>query len=34
MVVVIGKTGRFIPLERAVDHAFGVTAGNNVSERS
>ena len=34
MVVVIGKTGRFIPVERALDHVFGVTAGNDVSERS
>jgi 2-keto-4-pentenoate hydratase/2-oxohepta-3-ene-1,7-dioic acid hydratase in catechol pathway len=34
MVIVIGKTGRFIPPERALDHVFGVTAGNDVSERS
>lgn len=34
MVIVIGKTGRFIPPEQALDHVFGVTAGNDVSERS
>jgi 2-keto-4-pentenoate hydratase/2-oxohepta-3-ene-1,7-dioic acid hydratase in catechol pathway len=34
MVVVIGKAGRFIPVERALDYVFGVTAGNDVSERS
>jgi 2-keto-4-pentenoate hydratase/2-oxohepta-3-ene-1,7-dioic acid hydratase in catechol pathway len=34
MVVVIGKTGRFIPVERAMEHVFGVAAGNDVSERS
>ncbi len=33
MVVVIGKAGRFIPRERALEHVFGVTAGNDVSER-
>jgi len=33
MVVVIGKSGRFIPPERAMEHVFGVTAGNDVSER-
>ncbi len=33
MVVVIGKTGRFIPRELALDYVFGVTAGNDVSER-
>ena len=32
LVVVIGKAGRFIPLERAMDHVFGVTAGYDVSE--
>lgn len=34
MVVVIGKKGRFIPKQRALDHVFGLTAGNDVSERS
>ena len=34
MVVVIGKTGRFIPPERALEYVFGVSAGNDVSERS
>ena len=34
MVVVIGKRGRFITPERALDYVFGVTAGNDVSERA
>jgi 2-keto-4-pentenoate hydratase/2-oxohepta-3-ene-1,7-dioic acid hydratase in catechol pathway len=34
MVMVIGKTGRFIPPDQAMEHVFGVTAGNDVSERS
>lgn len=33
MVVVIGKGGRFIAEADALDHVFGVTAGNDVSER-
>jgi 2-keto-4-pentenoate hydratase/2-oxohepta-3-ene-1,7-dioic acid hydratase in catechol pathway len=33
LVVVIGKAGRAIPRERALDHVFGVTAGNDVSAR-
>jgi 2-keto-4-pentenoate hydratase/2-oxohepta-3-ene-1,7-dioic acid hydratase in catechol pathway len=34
MVVVIGKAGKFIAEADALDHVFGVTAGNDVSERS
>ena len=33
LVVVIGKTARRISPEQAPDHVFGVTAGNDVSER-
>lgn len=33
LVVVIGKGGRDIPKERAPEHVFGVTAGNDVSAR-
>ena len=33
MVVVIGKGGKFIAEADALDHVFGVTAGNDVSER-
>ncbi len=33
MVVVIGKTCRKVPKEKALDHVFGVTPGNDVSER-
>lgn len=34
LVVVIGKEGRNVPLESAADYVFGVTAGNDVSERN
>jgi 2-keto-4-pentenoate hydratase/2-oxohepta-3-ene-1,7-dioic acid hydratase in catechol pathway len=34
LVVVIGRTARNISPEQAPDHIFGVTAGNDVSERS
>ena len=34
LVVVIGKEGRNIPLEQAASYVFGVTAGNDVSERN
>ena len=34
LVVVIGKTATKIPPESAAEHIFGVTAGNDVSERS
>jgi 2-keto-4-pentenoate hydratase/2-oxohepta-3-ene-1,7-dioic acid hydratase in catechol pathway len=34
LVVVIGKGGRDIPKEKALEHVFGVTAGNDVSERN
>jgi 2-keto-4-pentenoate hydratase/2-oxohepta-3-ene-1,7-dioic acid hydratase in catechol pathway len=33
LVVVIGKTARNVPVESAKDYVFGVTAGNDVSER-
>jgi 2-keto-4-pentenoate hydratase/2-oxohepta-3-ene-1,7-dioic acid hydratase in catechol pathway len=33
LVIVIGKGGRDIPKDRALDHVFGVTAGNDVSAR-
>jgi 2-keto-4-pentenoate hydratase/2-oxohepta-3-ene-1,7-dioic acid hydratase in catechol pathway len=33
MVIVIGKTCRKVPKENALDYVFGVTAGNDVSER-
>ena len=33
MVIVIGKTCRKVPKERALDYVLGVTAGNDVSER-
>lgn len=33
MVVVIGRTARRVPPERAGEHVFGVTAGNDISER-
>lgn len=34
LVIVIGKTTRNISPDEAADHIFGVTAGNDVSERS
>ncbi len=33
MVIVIGKEARDVPESSALDHVFGVTAGNDVSER-
>ncbi|MFT3787120.1 MAG: fumarylacetoacetate hydrolase family protein [Tepidisphaeraceae bacterium] len=33
LVVVIGKTGKSIPREKALDHVFGYTCGNDVSAR-
>lgn len=33
MVVVIGKRCKNVPKEKALEHVFGVTAGNDVSER-
>lgn len=33
LVIVIGKTCRRVPRERALDYVFGVTAGNDISER-
>jgi 2-keto-4-pentenoate hydratase/2-oxohepta-3-ene-1,7-dioic acid hydratase in catechol pathway len=33
MVIVIGKRARNVPKERAKEHVFGVTTGNDVSER-
>lgn len=33
LVVVIGKQGRNIPLEEAMDHVFGYTCGNDISAR-
>ena len=33
LVLVIGKRGKHIPEARAKDHIFGVTCGNDVSER-
>ena len=34
LVVVIGKQGRYITRDRALDHVFGYTIGNDVSERT
>lgn len=34
MAVVIGKRAENVPVEKAGEHIFGVTAGNDVSERS
>jgi len=34
LVVVIGKTAHKVPAEKARDYIFGVTAGNDVSERN
>jgi len=34
LVVVIGKTAKNVSVEDASDHVFGVTAGNDVSERA
>lgn len=34
LVAVIGKKGRHIPVDRALDHVFGWTIGNDVSERT
>jgi 2-keto-4-pentenoate hydratase/2-oxohepta-3-ene-1,7-dioic acid hydratase in catechol pathway len=33
LVIVIGKTARKVPRENALDYVFGVTCGNDVSER-
>lgn len=33
MVIVIGREAKNVPVEEAADHVFGVTAGNDVSER-
>ncbi|HOD52441.1 MAG TPA: fumarylacetoacetate hydrolase family protein [Candidatus Hydrogenedentes bacterium] len=33
MVIVIGKRGKDVPVERALEHVFGVTCGNDVSAR-
>jgi 2-keto-4-pentenoate hydratase/2-oxohepta-3-ene-1,7-dioic acid hydratase in catechol pathway len=33
LVIVIGRTARHVPEERALEYVFGVTAGNDVSER-
>lgn len=33
MVIVIGKTARDVPKDKALDYVLGVTAGNDVSER-
>jgi 2-keto-4-pentenoate hydratase/2-oxohepta-3-ene-1,7-dioic acid hydratase in catechol pathway len=33
LVIVIGKTAKNVPVERAKEYVFGVTAGNDVSER-
>jgi 2-keto-4-pentenoate hydratase/2-oxohepta-3-ene-1,7-dioic acid hydratase in catechol pathway len=33
LVVVIGKSGRHIPRERAMDHVFGYCCGNDISAR-
>lgn len=33
MVIVIGKTARDVPQDKALDYVLGVTAGNDVSER-
>jgi 2-keto-4-pentenoate hydratase/2-oxohepta-3-ene-1,7-dioic acid hydratase in catechol pathway len=34
LVIVIGKKAQNVPREQALDHVFGVTAGNDVSERA
>lgn len=34
LVIVIGRTARHVPAEKAGDYIFGVTAGNDVSERA
>jgi 2-keto-4-pentenoate hydratase/2-oxohepta-3-ene-1,7-dioic acid hydratase in catechol pathway len=34
LVIVIGKTAHKVPVDEAADYIFGVTAGNDVSERS
>ena len=34
LVIVIGKRGRHIPRERALEHVFGYTVGNDVSENT
>jgi 2-keto-4-pentenoate hydratase/2-oxohepta-3-ene-1,7-dioic acid hydratase in catechol pathway len=34
LVIVIGKTATKVPREKALEHVFGVTIGNDVSERS
>jgi len=33
LVIVIGRTAKNVPVERAKEYVFGVTAGNDVSER-
>jgi 2-keto-4-pentenoate hydratase/2-oxohepta-3-ene-1,7-dioic acid hydratase in catechol pathway len=33
LVIVIGREARFVPVERAHEYVFGVTAGNDASER-
>ena len=33
MVIVIGRTARDVPPEQALEYVFGVTCGNDVSER-
>jgi 2-keto-4-pentenoate hydratase/2-oxohepta-3-ene-1,7-dioic acid hydratase in catechol pathway len=33
LAIVIGKTGRFIPVDRALDHVFGYTIVNDVTAR-
>src|SRR5690606_6224708 len=33
MVIVIGKRAKNVPREQAMDYVFGVTCGNDVSER-
>ncbi len=33
LVLIIGRTGKDIPLDEAGDYIFGVTAGNDISER-
>ncbi len=33
LVIVIGKAGRHIPVERALEHVFGYTVGNDVTAR-
>ena len=33
LVAIIGKPGRRIPVERALDHVFGYTCGNDISDR-